>query len=266
MAKSDFEERRARREAGYERASENAAKRSDEAYQKSHSATDGIVFGQPILVGHHSEGKHRRAIKKANDQLRKSIDEDKKAEYFARRAEAVRNNTAIFSDDPNAVEKLAEKIERLEKQQTLMREANKLVRKNDAEGLLDLGFSEKSVAALLEGDRMGRKGFPTYALTNQAANIRRLKQRLEAETAKAKATTSERMVGTVKIVDNVLENRTQIIFPTDRVSPEIYRKLKGRGWRRTREGIWQRHLSGQAQYLATEVADAFMKETENTAE
>ncbi len=49
-------------------------------------------------------------------------------------------NTATFSDDPAAGEKLAEKIDRLQKRQGLMKSANQLVRKGDREGLADLGF------------------------------------------------------------------------------------------------------------------------------
>jgi hypothetical protein len=48
----------------------------------------------------------------------------------------------IFSDDPDATEKLVEKIERLKKRQGVMKRAYHLIRKADHEGLADLGFSK----------------------------------------------------------------------------------------------------------------------------
>lgn len=62
----------------------SAEKRSDESYKKadlSENAT-GIPFGQPILVGHHSEGRHRRTLEKADNAMRKSIEEGDKAEAY----------------------------------------------------------------------------------------------------------------------------------------------------------------------------------------
>ena len=41
----------------------------------------------------------------------------------------------IFSDDPDATEKLVDKIERLKKRQGVMKRANQLIRKADREGL-----------------------------------------------------------------------------------------------------------------------------------
>jgi hypothetical protein len=43
----------------------------------------------------------------------------------------------IFGDDPDATEKLVDKIERLKKRQGVMRRVNQLIRKADREGLAD---------------------------------------------------------------------------------------------------------------------------------
>ena len=83
----------------------------------------------------------------------------------------------IFSDDPDATEKLVDKIERLKKRHGVMKRANHLIRKADREGLGDLGFSEETIAELFAQDFAGRTGFPNYALTNNSANIRRLEKR-----------------------------------------------------------------------------------------
>jgi hypothetical protein len=65
----------------------SAEKKSDEYYKASHNATDGIPFGQPILVGHHSEGKHRRALQKSWNAMGKSVELTKKAESHESKAE-----------------------------------------------------------------------------------------------------------------------------------------------------------------------------------
>ncbi|HEU0227253.1 MAG TPA: DUF3560 domain-containing protein [Arachidicoccus soli] len=78
--------RKAEKLSGY---AKNAENRSMDYYKKadlSESAT-GIPLGQPILVGHHSESRHRKVIERADNAMRKSIEEDKKAEDYRRRAE-----------------------------------------------------------------------------------------------------------------------------------------------------------------------------------
>jgi len=66
----------------------NAEKRSSEAYKRSDlsEAKTGIVFGQPILVGHHSERGHRRTIERARNAMDKSVEESNKAEQYQSRA------------------------------------------------------------------------------------------------------------------------------------------------------------------------------------
>ncbi len=70
----------------YEGFADNARKRSDEAFDKSQKAVEGIPFGQPILVGHHSEGMHRAAIKRSDNAMRKSVEESDKAEHYDNKA------------------------------------------------------------------------------------------------------------------------------------------------------------------------------------
>ncbi len=67
----------------------NAAKRSNEAYNKADLSekNTGIVFGQPILVGHHSERKHRKTIERAHNAMNKSIEERDKADTYINRAD-----------------------------------------------------------------------------------------------------------------------------------------------------------------------------------
>jgi hypothetical protein len=120
-----------------------------------------------------------------------------KAEYLRRRAAATEANVVIFSDDPDATEKLVDKIERLKKRQGMMKRANQLIRKADREGLADLRFSDETITKLFSRDYAGRVGFPNYALTNNSVNIRRLEKRLAA-------------------IQNIHDDETSLRFPRKR--------------------------------------------------
>ena len=90
--------------------SNNASKRSDERYAASKAATAGIPFGQPILVGHHSEQRHRNAIKRSWNNLGKSVEESKRAEYWGHRAErAVKS--AEYKQRPGVISRRIDKLE-----------------------------------------------------------------------------------------------------------------------------------------------------------
>lgn len=68
-------------------AAERAEAKSTEYYNTSNKLVEHIPLGQPILVGHHSEGYHRRTLDKSWNAIGKSIEFDKKASDYASRAE-----------------------------------------------------------------------------------------------------------------------------------------------------------------------------------
>jgi hypothetical protein len=254
------EEYEAKRQARYERlqaAASRAERESAQALEQGHDMASVIPFGQPILVGHYSEGRDRRYRARIENKFRKGYELHQKAERLRERAEAAKNCHAIFSDDPAAEEKIEARIERLEKRQELMRTANKLVRKKDHEGLLALGFSESHVASLFTPDWCGRVGFADYQLTNNGANIRRLKARLVEVKARADDETSEQAIGAVRIVDSVEDNRLQVFFP-GKPSAECRTELKSHGFKwAPSAGAWQRFRGNDALYWARAIVAKF---------
>lgn len=93
---TNHQTRAAARAQKYEDWATAAQQRSNDAFQRSEDAVAGIPFGQPILVGHHSESHHRAALKRSDMAMRKCVQEsDKarshegKAEYWERKAEVI---------------------------------------------------------------------------------------------------------------------------------------------------------------------------------
>jgi hypothetical protein len=93
--------------------------------------------------------------------------------------EAAADN-AIYSDDPDAVERLEEKIAGLEAKRNRIKTINKAARAGKL-GEIELTDGEKrdllSIARHSYHD--ASKGYPSYALTNLGGNINRCRQRLE---------------------------------------------------------------------------------------
>ncbi|MFG2961418.1 DUF3560 domain-containing protein [Streptomyces sp. NPDC048291] len=90
-----FAEREAARVDAAEERAERFADRAGRAAASSQSARDAsdrigerFWMGQPILVGHHSEGRARRDQERMNNAMRKSIAEGERAGYWASRAAA----------------------------------------------------------------------------------------------------------------------------------------------------------------------------------
>lgn len=71
----------------YENLSSSTERKSTEYFNKSNDAVKHIPFGQPILVGHHSERKHRRDINNSWNAMGKSVEFSKKAKVYESKAE-----------------------------------------------------------------------------------------------------------------------------------------------------------------------------------
>ncbi|MGQ1480532.1 DUF3560 domain-containing protein (plasmid) [Acinetobacter baumannii] len=241
-----FEERQSNRQERYEELADKATSKSTAYFQRSSEMADCIPFGQPILVGHHSEKRDRNFRAKIHSTMGKSVEEMKKAEYYENKAASV-GTGGISSDDPNAPDKLQAKLEGLQKAQERMKAANKLIRKvTDREeclkGLIELGLSEKVALEALT-PLYGRCGFPAYALQNNNAEIKRLKSRIAELNAIEERPTQEVETDLYKYSECKIENRCMFIFE-GKPSDEIRQILKGNGfkWSPSR-GAWVRQLN-----------------------
>src|ERR1700748_1914830 len=88
---------------------------AERAFAREHAIGSVIPMGQPILVGHHSERRHRRDSDRMHALATKGVELTKHADDLERRARSAASSTAISSDDPEAVRKLREKADALSK-------------------------------------------------------------------------------------------------------------------------------------------------------
>ncbi len=232
---------------------EKADREGDARIARANRDASAIPLGQPILVGHHSEKRDRNFRSRIHSNYTKGYELKKKAANLRGRAASI-GTAGVSSDDPDAVLKLIEKLEELEKKQQFHKAINKALRVADRTGSDDelkaLGLSEKTIAQLKTPDFAGNRGIPSYVLSNNSSNMRRIRERIEALRKAANDQTSEEVHGEIRIVDNVEDNRVQIFFPGT-PSPDVRKKLKQNGFRWSpTAGAWQRHRSNAALWWA----------------
>lgn len=178
-----YRERREKRAERLEGWAGSRAADADAAFGRAHEIADGIPFGQPILVGHHSEGRARRDQARIVSSMAAGVESSRMADRHAERAQNVREQLgeSIYSDDVDAVDALRERIAGLEAERERIKSYNASCRKGSPDtSLLD----EKQRADLVSTARacawqIGKNGAaPAYWLTNLGGNINRNRKRL----------------------------------------------------------------------------------------
>lgn len=153
----------------------------------------------------------------------------------------------ISADDGLAVEKLTAKLAGLEQAQELMKTVNAYYRKHETlDGCPSLSPERISEMkeSMARGWPMKRAPYPPYALTNNNANIHRVRQRLEELQNRSKFAGWTFHGGEAKI--NEGENRLQLLFD-EKPSEDQRRALKGEGFKwAPSQSAWQRQLNQNA--------------------
>lgn len=211
-----------------------------------------------MVVGSANYHKHARPAK-ADKCLEVGFSlVDQAKERLERVVRRYAPNRAISSDAPDAPEQLAARIATLEAEQERMKRINaahkKMLKDPASLDRSDLTDAEK---ALVAGYKPAYSWEPhpiaPFQLTNNSANIRRLKARLAVIQKRRADVTAECEFPGGRAVDNVEENRLQLFFE-DKPSAEVRDRLKGHGFRWAPSvGAWQRQRSRDAIYWAGQV-------------
>ena len=162
----------------------------------------------------------------------------------------------IRQDDPQAIPKLQKKLDGLVKAQETMKAVNAYYRKHGTlDGCPHLSPEnlEKLKADMVSGWHYEKKPFQSWELSNNNAEIHRVRQRIESLT-RAKETV---YVGWEFDGGHVEANREQSrlqVFFEDKPDAEARQQLKEHGFRWAPSvGAWQRLLNGNAYYAADRI-------------
>ena len=162
----------------------------------------------------------------------------------------------ISADDPNAVSKLESKLAKLEALQETMKAVNAYYRKNKTlDGCPHLSPEqiEKLKASMSGSYRANPKPFESYQLSNNNAEIHRLKDRITALTRRKELGYVGWEFDGGRVEANTADNRLQIFFD-EKPDKEIREELKGNGFRYAPSAeAWQRQLNDNAIYAADRI-------------
>jgi hypothetical protein len=181
-----YRERRLARADRLDTWAESNEQKADERYQAVRQTLDMIPPGQPILVGHHSEGRHRRDLARMDQNMRRSVEHSKKANRQASSAAEIRAQAdgAIYDDDPDAIERLTAKLAELEAERGAINAYNKAHRAGKVTPELVAAVPRKFREWYADkGERIA-----PYATQNLGGNIKRTRDRLARLTARQERT------------------------------------------------------------------------------
>ena len=204
-----------------------------------------------------------RSMQKKNDTLHKRTTEA--LEWQEKAIDRLRStynpariaNAPIMADDPDALDKLQEKVDALKAYQEahnkIMRGKGELSEKS--ERLIALHGSQELLAKALKSLAVMGNNVYTFQMTNNLANIKRLEGRV-SQLSKVKAVvdsgaavlTEATIANGVTVERDLVDVRLRLRFP-NKPSAAVRDLLKSRGfrWSPTQEA-WQRQLTNNAEW------------------
>jgi hypothetical protein len=166
-----YREKRERRAERLRDWADGREAKGDARHADVRAIADRIPFGQPILVGHHSERGARADQKRMHAGMDAACENWNKAGEMRSRADNIeaQNAQAIYDDDPDALERLTAKLAHLETKRERMKAVNAAYRKEHRAELKTMGAYERNQAV----------PWPSYAISNIGGVITNTRQRIE---------------------------------------------------------------------------------------
>jgi len=204
-----------------------------------------------------------RRMNKRNAITDKRLDE---LLQFARRARTAAGRALrpdlrpIMSGDADALERLGSKLVTLEQQQRMMKDANAAIRRTAKRGaeaqvaaLVELGLPQSIGEELIKPDFAQRIGFADYQLTNNSAEIRRIKARMVQLERAHSTPIEEREANGIALEVNHADNRVRLTFP-GKPDEATRTRMKRAGYRWSpTAGVWQAYVNASALDLAAQL-------------
>lgn len=236
--------RRERIEARLEKRREwqkSRAAKAEAGFDAAWSSLRQIPPGQPILVGHHSERRHRRDLERHDSKMRAAFESQDMAKRHEQVAETLETalDTSIFSDDANAVEALEARIKELDAERDGIKAWNASCRKRKPDPSL-LTASQRENRLRAEWIAKGIP-FPAYVLSNLGGRITNDRKRLEqVKRQAARAAEAEAAPGGL-LVNRHPECNWCVVTFAEKPSRATIDSLKAAGYR-WGGGSWQGYL------------------------
>lgn len=252
-----YEQRIADKRERLEERADKARQEGQALYTRARTMSGGIPFGQPILIGHHSEGRDRNYRNRIHNTFGKAFAAQDKAAHYDQKAASI-GTGGISSDDPDAVKKLRAELVVLEREQEKMKAVNKAIRANKTTeaqiaALVALGLTDTDAVELVNPDCSGRVGFPSYKLSNNNANMARIKGRIADLEKLAQREDVEQVADGFTYREDTAENRVMFIFegkPEEAIRSTL--KSYAFKWSPSR-GAWVRQLNNAAIWAGQQV-------------
>lgn len=202
------------------------AKRDNEAYAKADREFMDCNMGSPILVGHHSEGKHRREIARMENRMRKLTENLEKIKYWEHKIKLIDNPRQISGDNPEAQTLIDDKVTKLEKEREVAKQMKK-----DLKAKKDKTNDEELKIYYLESH-----------ISNLGTKIRAAKKRLEKMAETEAMPETDETINDVRIFVDKDENRIKIEFGY-KPDEDTRTQLKRQGFRWSpRNEAWQSYI------------------------
>ncbi len=248
-----YEQRLEDKRERLEEAADRAQGRSDAAFGKSRQIGGMIPMGQPILVGHHSERKHRKDMERIDSSMRQGVEQAELARKLSRRA-ANLGASGISADDPDAIQKLQVKLKGMESNRELMKRVNRQFRKGGVDAVEDISDELRQNLIELAKSTGMKAPFESWQLSNLGANIRRVKERIKRLAEEREAVSEEVVEGDgYRVKEDAVLNRIQFDFD-QKPDADTRRFLKQNGFRWAPSiGVWQRQLNAAGLMAAERV-------------
>jgi len=235
--------RQKERQERAERRASQLSREASAAFDKARKSVAHIPPGQPVLVGHYSERRHRRDLERHDQAMRKGVELAKQAN----RIDPERAGTAVLSNDPEALVALRTKLTELEADREAQKTCNRAYKKNPEVALAALSdelraYAERSI-------RFGESHpFSSYHMKNLGAQIRSVKARI-AELERKRSAEPRTIEGDgFSIEEDPDDDRIRLSFDA-RLSREDYQRVRSLGFRWSRQHeAFSRHLNHAGHY------------------
>lgn len=253
-----------RRREGLRKAAQKRREQGEALASDGRRALEAIPFGQPILIGHHSERGDRAYRGRAVGKIDRGYALQNEADALEARADSV-GTGGISSDDPEALDRLQKYLEKLQEEQARMKRVNlahAAYKKNPVSlETAELTQKEKElVRNFIQPYSWIKHPFAPYQMKNNNANIRRIEKRIELLKKLGTTPAPEPISGAGWTLHQDRDENRIVVKFAERQSEDITKILRSWGflWSPSRTA-WVRKITPNALYAAKRLAEALPK-------